>query len=138
MFQDGLRTLRGHKVKIVIDSNATPRFCKARPVLYAMRTKVKAELHHLIVEGMLEPVEFADWAASIIVILKSNMSSVRICRAFRQMSNPHSKLDTYPIPKVEDLFATLSGGRVFSKINLSQPVVTAGQRVLAVGGDQHP
>ena len=31
-----------------------------------------------------------------------------------------SKLDKYPIPQVEDLLATLAGGRVFSKINLSQ------------------
>lgn len=31
-----------------------------------------------------------------------------------------SKLDKYPIPKVKDLFATLAGGRVFSKIDLSQ------------------
>ena len=98
---------------------------------------MEAELDHLIVEGTLEPVEFADWAASIVVILKSNMSSVQICRAFRQIINPHSKLDTYPIPKVEDFFATLLGGCVFSKINLSQPSVTAGQRVLAVGDDQH-
>ena len=98
---------------------------------------MEAELDRLIVEGTLEPVEFTEWAASTIVILKSNMSSIRICRAFRQMSNPHSKLDTYPIPKMEDLFATLLGGCVFSKINLSQPAVTAGQRVLAVGDDQH-
>ena len=114
-----------------------PHLGSARHDQYAMRSKVETELDRLVVEGTLEPVEFADWAASIIVILKSNMSSVRICRAFRQMSNPHSKLDTYPIPKVEDLFATLSGGCVFSKINLSQPAVTVRQRVLAVGDDQH-
>ena len=31
-----------------------------------------------------------------------------------------SALDCYPIPKVEDLFATLSVGKLFSKIDLSQ------------------
>ena len=34
--------------------------------------------------------------------------------------NPVSKLDRYPIPKVEDLFANLSGGCTFTKIDLSQ------------------
>ena len=34
--------------------------------------------------------------------------------------NPVSKLDCYPIPRLEDLFATLSGGESFSKIDLSQ------------------
>ena len=29
LFQEGLGTLWGHKVMVVIDSNATPRFCKA-------------------------------------------------------------------------------------------------------------
>lgn len=31
-----------------------------------------------------------------------------------------SKLDTYPIPKVEDLFAKLAGGKTFTKLDLSQ------------------
>ena len=29
-------------------------------------------------------------------------------------------MDRYPLPKVEDLFATLSGGRIFSKLDLNQ------------------
>ena len=36
------------------------------------------------------------------------------------MVNPVCKLDRYPIPKIEDLFATLRGGKVFSKLDLSQ------------------
>ena len=34
--------------------------------------------------------------------------------------NPVSKLDTYPILKIEDLFATLWRGNCFSKLDLSQ------------------
>ena len=34
--------------------------------------------------------------------------------------NPVSKLDSYPIPKIEDLFAMLAKGKLFSKIDLSQ------------------
>ena len=34
--------------------------------------------------------------------------------------NPVSTLDKYPIPKIEDLFSTLAGGKVFSNIDLSQ------------------
>ena len=120
VFQEGLGMLKGHKVKIVIDPQAAPRFCKARPVPYALRDKVEAELDHLVSEGTLEPVQYSDWAAPIVVVLKSNKTSVRICGDFKQTINPVSKLDKYPIPKVEDLFASLSGSRVFSKIDLSQ------------------
>ena len=34
--------------------------------------------------------------------------------------NRASKLDRYPIPKVEDLFATLSHGKMFTKLDISQ------------------
>lgn len=34
--------------------------------------------------------------------------------------NPVSKLNRYPLPKVEDLFATLAEGKVFTKLDLTQ------------------
>ena len=34
--------------------------------------------------------------------------------------NPVSKLDKYPIPRVEDIFATLEKGKFFTKLDLSQ------------------
>ena len=51
---------------------------------------------------------------------KKDCKSVRICGDFSVTVNPVSKLDRYPIPKVEDLFARLSKGKLFSKLDLSQ------------------
>lgn len=45
---------------------------------------------------------------------------VRICGDFKQTINKASPVDRYPLPKGEDLFATLSGGRILSKLDLSQ------------------
>ena len=120
LFQPGLGTLKGHKVKIAVDPEATPRFHKARPIPYAFKQKVEEELERLVEEGALEAVEFADWAAPIVPVLKSDQTSIRICGDFKQTVNPVSKLDRYPIPKIEDLFSTLAGGKIFSKIDLSQ------------------
>ena len=50
----------------------------------------------------------AEWAAPIVVVLKQDKQSVRICGDFRITINPVFKLDHYPIPRVEDLFARLS------------------------------
>ena len=34
--------------------------------------------------------------------------------------NPVLKVDQYPVPSPEDLFATLAGGKAFTKLDLSQ------------------
>ena len=44
---------------------------------------------------------------------------MRICGDFSVTVNPVSKLDRYPIPKIEDLFARLRNGKFYSKIDLS-------------------
>ena len=58
--------------KITLDPQATPRFCKAKPVPYALKTKVEEELDRLTVDGIIEPRQFADWAASIVLVLKED------------------------------------------------------------------
>ena len=65
-------------------------------------------------------MEIAEWAAPIVAVLKRNKDSVRICGDFSVTINPVSKLDRYPIPRVEDLFSRLSKGKYFSKLDLSQ------------------
>ena len=120
VFQEGLGDFKGYKAKINVDRNATPRFYKARTVPYAMREKVESELDRLVAEGTLEPVEYSDWAAPIVAVVKSDRNSVRICGDFRVTVNPVSKLHRYPIPKIEDIFATLEGGKIFTKLDLSQ------------------
>ena len=76
------------------------------------------KLERLQKQGTLEPVDIAEWAAPIVVVLKKDCKSVRICGDFSVTVNPVSKLDRYPIPKVEDLFARLSKGKLFSKLDL--------------------
>ena len=71
-------------------------------------------------EGTLEPVEYSEWAAPIVAVLKHDKQRVRICGDFKQTLNPVAKLDRYPIPRIEDLFAKLFGGKTFTKLDLSQ------------------
>ncbi len=120
IFKPGLGTLKGYKAKIHVDPDAKPRFCKARTVPYAMRDMVEQELERLTQEGIIEPVQFADWAAPIVPVLKSGGKSIRICGDFKATVNQVSKLDKYPIPKIEDLFANLAGGKAFTKLDMSQ------------------
>ena len=120
VFQEGLGTLTGFKAKIIVDPTVPPKYCKAHTVPYFLCDKIETELNCLVTEGTLEPVETAEWAAPIVAVLKPDKTNVRICGDFKQTINPVSTLDKYPIPKVEDLFSTLAGGKIFSKIDLSQ------------------
>ena len=65
-------------------------------------------------------MEFAEWAAPIVPVVKSDKSSVRICGDFKLTVNKASKLDQYPIPRIEDLFATLNVGKTFTKLDMRQ------------------
>ena len=119
LFEPGLGTLQGFKAKIHVDPAATPKFCKPRQVPYAMREKVETELYRLLAKGIIEPVKFADWAAPIVPVMKSDKESVRICGDYKLTVNVASKLEQYPIPRVEDLFATVAGGKFFTKLDMS-------------------
>lgn len=119
IFEEVLGTLKGYKASIYVDPNAKPTFCRPRGVPYALQDKVNAELDRLLKEGIIDPIEVSDWAAPIVPVLKSDRTFARICGDFRMTINPVSKSDSYPIPKVEDIFATLTKGKLFSKFDLS-------------------
>ena len=116
---EGLGTLKGTEAKIYVDPSALPKFMKPRPVLYALKAKVKKELDRLQNEGIISPVEFTEWAAPIVPVVKQDRS-VHICGDYKCTINQVSKWDNYPIPKTEDLLATLGGGNKSTKLYMSQ------------------
>ena len=120
VFSPGLGTLKGFEAKIHVDPNVTARFCKARSVPFSMRELVEKELDNLKSQGIIEPVTFSEWAAPIVPVLKADKASVHICGDFKLMVNKVAKLERYPIPKIEDLFSSLVGGKYFTKLDLSQ------------------
>ena len=118
LFSSELGKAKHIEAKLHLDPEATPRFCNARPVPYALREKVENELNRLEREGIIEPVQFSDWAAPIVPVMKSD-GSVRICGDYKLTVNKAAKLDAYPIPRVEDLFAKLAGGKRFTKVDIA-------------------
>lgn len=110
--------VKGVTAKLHVDPNAKAHFCKARQVPYALRGHVEAELNRLEKAGVIEKVEFAEWAAPIVPIVKLD-GSVRICGDYKITVNRVAKVDNYPLPRIEDLFASLTGGKHFSKLDLA-------------------
>ena len=75
---------------------------------------MEATLRKLETDGVIKPVQFSKWAAPIVPVLKPD-GSVRICGDYKVTLNQ----DTYPLLKIEDLFTTLAGGKLFSKMDLA-------------------
>ncbi len=86
VFEDELGTLQGTSVKLCVDPKAQPRFFTPRSVPYAMRAKVEAELERLQQAGVIEPVEFSDWAAPIVPVVKED-GGVCICGDYKLTIN---------------------------------------------------
>jgi hypothetical protein len=119
VFKSGLGCLQGAKVKLHVKSDVLPKFYKARPVPLALKKKVEDELDRLQGEGIISPVQFSKWAAPIVPVMKRDQS-VRICGDFRITANVACQVDSYPLPRIEELLANLAGGKCFSKLDMSQ------------------
>ena len=96
---------------------AKPKFCKARPVPFALKAAIKEELDRLESEGILEKISYSEWAAPVVPVPKAE-GTIRLCGDYKVTINSQLEVDQYPLPKPDDIFATLAEGKWFSKIDL--------------------
>ncbi|XP_058828177.1 uncharacterized protein K02A2.6-like [Topomyia yanbarensis] len=93
-------------------------FRPKRPVAYSIKSVVEDELSHLQSLSIIKHVDFADWAAPIVVVRKPN-GSVRIWADFSTGHNNGLEPTQYPLPLPEVIFAKMANYRIFSHIDLS-------------------
>jgi len=115
-----LRTYKYDNVTIPIDPQARPIFLRHRPVPLAYRKKVEDQIRRMVEEGILEPITNSRWATPIVPVIKAN-GTVRICGDY--MATVNKWLDKnihYPLPRINEIFDLLSGGNLFTKLDLNQ------------------
>lgn len=117
VFEESLGTFKGREATIHVPQDAPTKFFKPRPLPFALKDGVTQELQRLQREGVIVPVKTSTWAAPIVPVAKKD-GRVRICGDFKGTVNPVATLEKYPIPRIEDLWATLSGGEKFTKLDL--------------------
>ena len=93
----GLGTIKEITAKLEMKPDAQPRFWKARPVPYALQETVEAEYSRLEAEGIIEKVEFSEWATPIVHVLTSD-GTTRSLGDYAVTVNPHLSFSQYPIP----------------------------------------
>eukprot|EP00731_Ephydatia_muelleri_P014717 Em0008g437a len=118
LFKEELGTVKGVVAKVHVEATAAPSFYKYRSAPFIMKEKIEKELERLELAGIITPVQFSEWAAPIVPVVKAD-GSIRICGDYKLTLNRVARIETYPIPRVEELFAVLRGGEKFSKIDLS-------------------
>lgn len=119
VFSSTLGHFREGTIHLSLKENSEPKFFKARPIPYGIRDKVEQEINRLVNEGILVQVDYSEWGTPIVPVAKRN-GSLRICGDYKVTINPHLKIDQYPLPRIQDLFSKLQGGKQFTKLDLSQ------------------
>lgn len=119
LFREEIGKIEGMKARLTLKANARPVFIKARKVPFSIKALVEKELSKLETEGVLEKVNFSTWATPIVPVKKSG-DRVRICGDYKITVNPNLIVDEHPLPTIDELFANMSGGQKFSKIDLTQ------------------
>ncbi|XP_054259759.1 uncharacterized protein K02A2.6-like [Macrosteles quadrilineatus] len=116
IFKGSPGEIKDVKARIVLKDGAIPKFCKYRPVPYALRKAVEDELDRMVADGIAYHVTSADWATPLVVIQKSQ--GVRLCGDFKVTLNQAIQTEHYPLPQPEDIFASLAGCKWFSVLDL--------------------
>ena len=118
LFQPELGKAEGVSAKFYLKADATPKFCRARSVPYAIKSKIKDKIDRQVSAGILEPVTFSEWATPVVTVTKKD-GSVRLCGDYKVTLNQATLTDTYPLPRIDDMLASLAGGTAFSKLDLA-------------------
>lgn len=119
LFDGSLGKFQYATVNLKIKSDAKPIFFPPRPVPFAYRNKLETELERLESLGVITRVEHSDWGTPLVTVLKKD-SSIRVCADYSVTINKFLEDVNYPLPRIDDLFQALQGGKLFSKIDLSQ------------------
>lgn len=110
--------LKGVQVSLKV-KDENPVFVKPRVVPFAVRDQYEAALDKLEREDIIEKVEHSEWASPTVPVMKPD-GGMRICGDYSVTINKYATLEQYPVPSLEELLSNLSGGKKFTKLDLSQ------------------
>ena len=96
--------------------DAVPKKQPVRRVPFAVRQEVAKQLAKMQEEGVIQPPS-SPWASAIVLVRKKD-GTLRICIDYRQL-NSVTKLDTFPLPRIDNLLDQLGNAKYFTTIDLA-------------------
>lgn len=107
LFKNELGTYKYEKIKLDVEDNVKPIFCKPSPIPFAFREKVKCELERLEADGVIEKVPNTLWGTPLVPVMKPNGKDIRVCANYKVTVNKYLRDVNYPIPRIEEIFVAL-------------------------------
>ena len=136
LFRDDFGCCKTFQAHLHLKEGATPKFCKARPLPFALKEAVETDIERLLRLQVIRQVDHSEWAAPIVAVQKPGRA-VRICADLSTGLNQSLDVHKYPLPLPDELFAKLNGGQKFSKLDLSDaylqvPLDEESQRLIVI------
>ncbi|CAI6350433.1 unnamed protein product [Macrosiphum euphorbiae] len=116
LFEEKVGKYKYEKVTLKVKEGCTPVFCKPRPIPFAFKKKVDEELDRLEKEDIIQKVETSEWGTPLVPVIKPD-GSIRLCADYKTTVNKYLVDINHPLPRVEDVFVALQGGKTFSKLD---------------------
>ena len=110
----GRTSITEHEIKLMTDE---PVRSKPYPVPHAMKDTMKSEIDSMLKLGIIVPIE-SPYASPVVMVKKPDGSN-RFCIDYRKL-NRITQFDAEPVGNPDEIFARLSKGRYFTKLDLSK------------------
>ena len=98
MFEDTLGTIKDYTAVLRVKESVSPQFHQPRIVPFTIWEAIGRELDRLEQSGIIEKIDFAQWAAPIVPVPKGD-GYFRICGDYKVTINEALEVDQHPMPK---------------------------------------
>ena len=103
--------------KIELKEDAKPFKIPTRYAPFNLKEELRKVVQRLLDRGIIR--ESASNYASPLVLVRKKSGELRMCVDYRKL-NEATKKDNYPIPRIDELIAELSGAEVFTTLDLAE------------------
>ena len=117
LFVDDIRNLKQTNILQATFNTGHSQPIKQRPYKnpLALQSNIDKQINDMLDAGIVSPSS-SPWSSPMVIVPKRD-GTHRICIDYRKLNKALVK-DSYPLPRIEDIFATLGKSKFFSTLDL--------------------
>ena len=102
--------------KLSLDPNIPPVWQKKRPIAENRNKFIKEEVTHLLDIDSIREINYPDWLAKVVVVLKKNNKS-RICVDYKNLNKACPK-DSFPLTNIDQIIDAMARHKLMSFLDV--------------------